>query len=313
MFTSRWSHRTAALAGAGAVLFGIVSVGALAGVRSGKPILGYMPRSEQVYASWISEGKESGPRTWVPRWLALAGYPPFASLEGAEVSQKSAGWSGEKDTDEDLNHVIGAQLSRADLRYASASHAFLAGADLLGADLSGAVLRDADLRKADLGNAHLGLVNLFHANLRGAKLVNAKLLSTDFSLANLRGASLVNADMPKSKLFRTDLRGADLGLANLVNDDLSAANLGDADLLDANLMGANLSYANLVSAKNLKPEQIKQAAHWDKAVYDDATLKVLGLPPDHIQKLAQEYANNNQWPWVLHPDLPWLTPSAPNR
>ncbi len=133
--TSRRSYQTAASACAVGVLFGLLSIGALWGVRSGTPIFGYKPKSE-LFPPTL------GPRTWVPRWMALIGFPPFADLEAAEVSQKKPASSGKsKDGDQDSDSAIGAQLSGTDLRYASANDAFFADADLSGAHLRGADLR----------------------------------------------------------------------------------------------------------------------------------------------------------------------------
>lgn len=310
LLTSHRSYGTAAFACAAFVLFGLVSFGALSGIRSNRPILGHIPKSEEMYNDNLSEPIFFyGPRTWVPRWMALAGYPPFANMTNAEVSQKGATSSGAKDQDQDLEQVTGGQLSRAYLRYASASHAFLAGADLSAADVRGADLRNADLRRADLQGADLSEVYLDDAILRGADLTDAKLFRTEFMFADLRDVRLLAADMVDADLFQADLRGADLRRVRLAGANLKIANLSGADLEEARLGGADLSFTNLTSAKNLDPEQVKRADHWDKACYDDATLKALGLPPDHNQKVAQEYAK--EFPWSRN--MPCLNSSAPKQ
>ena len=82
--------KTAAFTVAAGVLFGLISLGAIQGVRSGKPIFGYDIASELRWP------ESYGPRTWVPRLMAFIGYPPFAKLNGLEVSQKKPTWSPKK-------------------------------------------------------------------------------------------------------------------------------------------------------------------------------------------------------------------------
>src|SRR5271157_2753918 len=184
---------TATLTIAAGVLFGLVSLGAIQGVRSDRPMFGMaMPFSETW---WSGQPAAYGRWTWVPRWMALIAYPPFANLTDAEVSQKKPGWNKKND---DLDSVIGAQLPRANLQYASASDAFFAGADLSWADLKGADLKRSDLRGADLGVANLEGADMRDANLRGATL----------TIANLRGAYLDEADLSDAILNSADLTGA---------------------------------------------------------------------------------------------------------
>jgi uncharacterized protein YjbI with pentapeptide repeats len=78
--------------------------------------------------------------------------------------------------------------------------AFLSGADLFAADLAA-----ADLRGADLGQAHLG-----SADLSGADLSRTNLLGADLSWADLKGASLRGADLKRADLRGARLQGADL-------------------------------------------------------------------------------------------------------
>jgi uncharacterized protein YjbI with pentapeptide repeats len=86
--------------------------------------------------------------------------------------------------------LSGADLSSADLSFATQggailrevfdwgtdlSEANLSGADLSGANLSGANLRRANLRQANLSGASLSRAYLSYANLSGADLSNTKL------------------------------------------------------------------------------------------------------------------------------------------
>jgi uncharacterized protein YjbI with pentapeptide repeats len=127
-------------------------------------------------------------RTWVPRSLAIIGCPPFANLNGAEVSLKKPGWS-EKNT-KDVDFVMGAQLFGTDLRYALAEGAFLDYANLTRARLRGA--------------------HLTRAYLRGAYLVFADLSETDLTEADLRNAHMRFANLNGAHYPDTDLSGADL-------------------------------------------------------------------------------------------------------
>jgi uncharacterized protein YjbI with pentapeptide repeats len=182
-------YQAAALVVAVAALFAIVSWGARWGVPSDAPILGIRPihRSER--------GEATGPLTWVPRLMALVGYSPFLDLTDAEVSQKKPNWSN---NEKDIDAVVGAQLKRANLRYAIAPGAFFNGAFMEGADLSGADLHRADLHGAKLFGATLNSVDLRDANFAQANLNGA----------DLRGAELSRANVAMTHLGYSDLRGA---------------------------------------------------------------------------------------------------------
>jgi len=98
-------------------------------------------------------------------------------------------------------------------------------ADLSEADLSWASLRGADLREANLSWA-----NLYGANLRGSNLYEADLRGADLCEATLRGADLRGANLRGADLCGTRLRGADLRGADLRGADLRGADLRGADL-----------------------------------------------------------------------------------
>src|ERR1019366_5304046 len=193
--------------------------------------------------------------------VALGSLGPIgipADLDGAEVSQKKSTWSREKDQNSDS--VIGARLHLANLQSASAIGAFFAGADLSAADLTGANLMSANLARADLSFAHLVDAGLDFADLRLAKLTGA----------HLNGARLSAADLSGANLWGADLNGARLGYADIPS------------------YGADLTYSDFRDAKNLKPEQVKLAQHWDKAFYDCKIIEALHLPLDNNVKLFEE-------------------------
>lgn len=128
-----------------------------------------------------------------------------ADLSGAEFRQA---------------HLIGANLSRAFMRWADLTKATLRGAYLWGADLSGttleqvdlsyAKLRGATMRWADLSFARLTQANLRGATLSGATLCRSILKKADCSWTELRWADMRGAHLQEVDLRWTDLRGADL-------------------------------------------------------------------------------------------------------
>ena len=81
--------------------------------------------------------------------------------------------------------LIGADLSKADLRWANLSDAALAWCNLDGASLA-----YADLSKSKLNQASLERTNLRYAVLDGASLENSRVLDADLSGASLKGVSL---------------------------------------------------------------------------------------------------------------------------
>ena len=289
--------KTAAFTVAAGVLFGLISLCAMQGVRSSKPIFGYSIRSELRWP------ESYGPRTWVPRLMAFIGYPPFANLTNADVSQKKANWTSK--TGNDLDSVIPAQLSGADLRYALANRAFFAGADLSLTDLTG-----ADLRRADLSGANLSFANLSGATLNGVNLSIANLGDADLSGADLRGADLSGADLSVA-----DLPGANLSWADLRGANLSDANLSDADLSDTDLTSSDfrsiLSYENTT----VNPEAVKGAKTqtWEKAFYDCMIIETLHLPLDNNVKLFEELPKDQQDRYKIYEKPPEPCPSAPKQ
>lgn len=81
-------------------------------------------------------------------------------------------------------NLVGADLSRTELRMANLIHVDFTGADLTGANLTGANLSDANLSKASLRGAVLDGANLAGADLEGADLVHVNLTHVDLSAAN---------------------------------------------------------------------------------------------------------------------------------
>ena len=281
---SRRGYQIAAFAVVAGVLFGLVSWGAIWGVPYGKEI--WDTRQSKF-------GPARGPRTWVPVSMAFVGYPPFANLDGEEVSQR--------------NSVLGARLRNANLRYSSAQGAFLGRADLQGAELSG-----ANLSGANLQGAKLNFGDFSGARLVGADLTNAELAEVNFSQADMAGAHLSGADLRFSTLGadlqQADLSSADLRRANLSGANLMGANLRNAKLAGANLQQASVYFCNFSGAVDL--EVVRQASHWDQNFYDEKTRQALGLPSDHNEKLAKQW--NELHPAFLF-ELGGRRPPPPNQ
>ena len=181
-------------------------------------------------------------------------------------------------------NLAGANLNRANLSGATLRSANLVGASLRATNLCEANLYKANLQQANLKAANLSGAKLFLVNLQGAKLGKANMQSTgligaNLQQANLNGANLQQANLNAAKLQNTEVFFANLCGASLTEADLCGANLMGANLLHAtlyeanlcgvNLMGANLAGCDLSSvklegailtgAKNLQPQQIKNA------------------------------------------------------
>lgn len=112
----------------------------------------------------------------------------------------------------------------------------------------------------------------------------------DLSGANLRGANLSGANLSGANLRKADLRKADLSEARLHRANLRKADLLVADLSRADLIGADLLEADLSEAKEITPDQIKEAKNWQTAAYRDDIAARLGLstaPEESEEKLEE--------------------------
>lgn len=239
------------------------------------------------------------------RWACLTG-ANLADATLASADLRQADLSNAVALGANLRGVraSNAILRDIDLRgFAVLQYGNFLGADLSGAFLQGADLSRADLRFADLPGAHLQEATLDHANLRHADLSGADLTEADldyarlhrsiiddstqmdpkwravwyvlntanwqyhvgwwndFARVNLEGAdlsnhsgiSLVSASFEHARLdgvnfSGSNLRFADFGQAVMQDANLSWADLRDATLRSANLRDANLSGANLTGA-----------------------------------------------------------------
>jgi hypothetical protein len=145
------------------------------------------------------------------------------------------------------------------------------------ADLKGIDLETADLSNAYMSGCDLSQAKLEKANLSHAELVESNFSNSDLNCAKLTGANLSYAHFIDANLFNVDLVGASLIGANFVGANLSQAYLGDTDLGYAKLDNANLRYTRFFGVKNLTPEQVKSAKHWEDALYDANFCRQLGI------------------------------------
>ena len=188
----------------------VASFGSIRGVRSGNLIDNYWP-------------DQAGPRSWLPKAMALFRFSPFADLRAAELSVKPA--NGLSDNGKEKQTVKGIQLSATDLQFA----------DMRASFLRNSILTDANLQYADLLGADLEQAGMVGIDLKGASLANA----------NLRGASLVRAI----------------------------------------LEGADIKYAHFEGAQGLTADQLRSADSWCEAFYDDAQIRMLGLPAHNNEQV----------------------------
>ncbi len=103
----------------------------------------------------------------------------------------------------------------------------------------------------------------------------------NFSDAKFQGLDLTGANLFNARLNGADLSGAILEEALLMRADLSAA-----DLSHAKLAKANLQQALLIDA-TVHPDQIRSAALWQLAAYDEVLGDALGIPNntrDRVQR-----------------------------
>lgn len=169
-------------------------------------------------------------------------------------------------------------FTRFKLKNISLEHCNLRGARFLEADLTNAKLCKANLEKAVLTKAILKEAGLGETNLQESLLIETQLENANLIGANLKKSNMRMANLEAADLEKADLEGATLRKTNLKDTNLKGVNMKMANLEEANLEGADLAGVTLKGAKGLKSDQIKQAIHWDLAVYDVEFRKQLGLP-----------------------------------
>lgn len=204
--------------------------------------------------------KKDDPRAFVPWIFDKLGYNIFADFRETSVSTKPGDYwqiSSEKDR---IRSVGGANLKRADLRYADMFRAFLVKANLRKADLRGARMRETYLQNADIREGILDNVDFRNANLRGTDFREAILVNVNFSGADLQNAQFGLADLRKAHFENTNLEGADFRCANIMD----VKNLTLEHLIQVqSLYRAKMNSGLMEKVKARKPELLeKPAAPW---------------------------------------------------
>uniref|UniRef100_A0A673HBV8 BTB/POZ domain-containing protein KCTD9 n=1 Tax=Sinocyclocheilus rhinocerous TaxID=307959 RepID=A0A673HBV8_9TELE len=184
-----------------------------------EPILNYLRHGQLIISDGINLlGK-----------LEIASYDPF----NVEINNS------------DGCFVLGADLSRLDLRYINFKMANLSRCNLTHANLCGTNLERADLSSANLDGANLQGVKMLCTNAEGASLKGCNFEDPAGLKANLEGANLKGVDMEGSQMTGINLRVATLKNAKLKNCNLRGATLAGTDLENCDLSGCDLQEANL--------------------------------------------------------------------
>ncbi len=183
----------------------------------------------------------------------------------------------------ELVNLSNANLQNVDfngfkLKNINLEHCDLRGSRLLGADLTNAKLYKTNLEKTILTKAILNEAVLGEANLQKSLLIEAQLKEANLKKANLKQSNMKKANLEGANLEGANLKGADLRETSLKDTYLKESNMNKANLEGANLEGADLEGVSLKRAKGLKSDQVKQAIHWDLAIYDLEFRNQLGLP-----------------------------------
>jgi hypothetical protein len=103
--------------------------------------------------------------------------------------------------------------------------------------------------------------------------------------ANLNGVKLEGADLRDSTLSVANFENANLRKSNFGLSNLQKANFGKADLTEAQFMNADISGTNFTGARNLTPQQVKDARDesWKLAVYDDKLAEEVGISKEQMK------------------------------
>jgi uncharacterized protein YjbI with pentapeptide repeats len=180
-------------------------------------------------------------------------------------------------------NLEGAHLAGADLYEAKLNNARLYGANLQNTMMMYTDLTEAELQKVNLQGADLTFAKLNNANGLGSKFQGAKIDGAQFVRANLRGANFEGA-----RVWGSDFKSSQLNKANFKSSNLRAVHLEEAFLDGADFQEADLQGAYLFKAKGITKPQITVARNWILAHYDQNTIELLGLTPDHEERVKKE-------------------------
>lgn len=237
-----------------------------------------------------------------------------ANLQGADLTEanlQEADLRGSTLSNAKLKGsiLIWAQLQGADLRGADFHNAFLEGTNFIGCkasifnkcnkgcltptNFSKSVEADVPLHP-NLHSAKFWGADLKGANFQNADLSDASLAETDLQEANFTGANLQNANLRNAQLGQIFISAidscedADNPCKTEPQQTLEGATLQGANLAGADLQGANLQGANLQGAKGLTKDMLTKAHNAVLAFYGNSGHELLGLPPDHDERLKRK-------------------------
>lgn len=182
----------------------------------------------------------------------------------------------------------------------------LSATNLLGAKLSRADLRGVCLRNAELSDSNLSGADLKCADLRGADMDSADLRGADLRGASMRGANLAAANLSWANLSGADLREADLPWANLRYANMTRVYMAGASLTGADFRGASLDFSawplwcGSLGAL-IDEDQARQLAYHLAAVLPET---VDGSWADGLREFA------NRWSGVVRHALPHVSRAA---
>ena len=171
-----------------------------------------------------------------------------------DISLKTEQAQRERGSMIDLSYcdLWGADIGRANLRYATIRNANLNEAHIYNTDMTGTILYSTDMIGAFISETNLTKTGLLHANLSNAHIANnSYLYNTQFYRTNLSNVSFISAKM-HSLIF---------GCTNLTEAEFTDMRLDVAEFWETNLKDTNLvqfySYnANFLKCKNLTKEQL---------------------------------------------------------
>jgi uncharacterized protein YjbI with pentapeptide repeats len=142
--------------------------------------------------------------------------------------------------------LVGAILSRSDMRLMDFTGANLDGARLDAANASGGVFGCDDTGQPAPTNPDWPDHGC--SSLKGASLYGTNLSGADFFGAHMEGSVLINANLSGARLRNVHLEAAVLTNANLTAAYLGSARLQNAYLFNTNLSGATLEDSHLGGA-----------------------------------------------------------------
>lgn len=167
--------------------------------------------------------------------------------------------------------------------------------NLQGSWLNGAELSRADLRWADLTRAHLQGANFSEACLHQAFLFNAQMPGAYLVRAHLYGTCFYNVQLQGANLGKARLCGANFLEAQLQGVNLAFAQLQGAILGDAQLQGAHLNGTQICGVRSEEDISDSFAQRMRQSIGQESDLSWVifagGLSQDNVDSLVKDLPN----------------------